>query len=135
MVNFTDAVLQDVTFEGSRLTGVNFSVVQLGALGIQVTFQDADLSFCSFRNMDLTACRFKGSVAREADFQRCDLEKVVFEACDLDRCVFNGNNLKFADLRSARNYSISAFDNRIRGMRVALPEAINLLAALEVDVQ
>jgi len=135
LVGLTDAVLQDVSFEASRLTGVNFSVLQLGAMGIQAHFKDCDLSFCSFRKMDLTDCSFKGCIARETDFQRCELEKVSFDDCDLDRCVFMGNNLKFADLRTARNYVISAYDNRIRGIRVALPEAISLLAAIEVDIQ
>lgn len=135
VVTLAETVLQDVKFESSRLSGVNFSVVAQGAIGIQARFSGCDLSFSSFRNLDLTDCSFRDCVAREADFQRCNLEKVSFAGCDLGRCVFSGNNLKQADLRSAKNYWISAHDNRIRGLRVTLPEALGLLSAIEVQLE
>lgn len=135
LAKFQDTILQDVTFDGCRLTGINFSVIAQGAMGVQAAFRDCDLSFCSFHRLDLTDCKFSGSVFRESDFRRCELSKVSFDDCDLNRCVFQQNDLTFADLRTARNYVISAYGNRIRGMQVALPEALSLLTAIEVDVQ
>lgn len=134
VINLTDTVLQEVVFEACRLSGVNFSVVTQGAIGMQAEFVDSDLSFCSFRSLDLTGCAFRNCLLREADYQRCELQKVNFDGCDLVRCVFMGNNLKEADLRTARNYFISAHDNRISGLRVSLPEALGLLAAIDVQV-
>lgn len=135
MVILTDTVLQDVAFEGSRLTGVNFSTVAQGAIGVHARFDSCDLSFCSFDKLDLTDCSFKGCIFREADFRRCELEKVSFADCDLSRCVFLQNNLIGADLRTARHYQISPFSNRIKGMKVTLPEALSLLAELQVELE
>lgn len=132
--DFTDAVFQDVVFENCRLTGVNFSLLQQGALGVHAQFRDCDLSFTSFRGMDLTSCSFRACVFSEAEFQRCNLTKVSFADCDLSRCTFTANNLKEADLRTARNYAISAEGNQVRGLKVSLPEAISLLSALGIDV-
>lgn len=132
--DFTDAVFQEVVFENCRLTGINFSLLQQGALGVHAKFRDCDLSFASFRGMDLTTCSFTGCVFNEAEFQRCNLTKVSFDDCDFSRCTFSANNLKEADLRTARNYVISAEGNQVRGMKVSLPEAVSLLSALGIDV-
>ncbi len=134
LVILNDTLLQNVVFDGTRLTGVNFSVVVQGAMGVHASFKSCDLSFCSFDRLDLTDCSFDGCIFREADFRRCELEKVSFADCDLSRCVFLQNNLAGADLRTARNYQVSPFSNRIRGMKVSLPEALSLLGELEVDL-
>jgi uncharacterized protein YjbI with pentapeptide repeats len=134
LINLTDAVFQEVTFSTSRLTGVNFSVLQQGALGVLAQFEDSDLSFCTFRSMDLTACSFVNCVLREASIMHCELERVSFAGSDFERCVVQDNNLMHSDLRGARNYLFSATSNRVRGMQVELPEAVNLLAALGVVI-
>lgn len=135
MATVADTVLQDVTFDSTRLTGVNFTVIAQGAIGVHAKFESCDLSFCSFHAVDLTACSFSDCLFREADFRRCELAKVDFSNCDLSRCVFLQSNLIEADLRTARNYRISPFSNRIKGMKVSLPEALSLLAELDVDLQ
>ncbi|HZJ09189.1 MAG TPA: pentapeptide repeat-containing protein [Trueperaceae bacterium] len=134
MLDITDAVFQSVEFETCRLTGNDFSSLKLGPMGVMVKFADCDLSFCSFRKMDLTACAFERCQLLEAEFTRCELEGVTFAGCDLGRCTFNANNLIEADLRGARNYLISPLGNRIRGLKVELPEAQGLLVALEVEL-
>ena len=134
LLDLTDAVFQDVRFDGCRLTGNHFDTLKLGALGVMAAFDACDLSFCSFRSMDLTACAFTGCVTTDAEFVRCDLTGVSFDDTDLDRCVFQANDLSGADLRNARNYRISPHGNTVTGMRVALPEALSLLAELGVDL-
>ena len=134
LADFTDAVFQEVVFENCRLTGINFSLLQQGALGVHAEFSDCDLSFTSFRGIDLTSCAFKACVFAEAEFQRCNLHMVEFADCDFTRCTFSANNLKETDLRTARNYVISAEANQVRGLKVSLPEAVSLLSALGIDV-
>lgn len=134
LVDLTDAVLQGVVFDSCRLTGNHFDTLKTGALGIMATFVGCDLSYCSFRSLDLTACSFTDCVAVDAEFVRCELAGVSFEGSDLARCTFHANGLEGADLRGARNYAISPFGNRVKGMRVTMPEAVSLLLELGVDL-
>ncbi len=134
LLDLTDAVFQDVRFDGCRLTGNHFDTLKLGAMGVMASFDGCDLSYCSFRGMDLTACSFTAGVTKDAEFVRCDLTGVSFDDTDLERCVFQANDLSGADLRSARNYRISPHGNTVKGMRVALPEALSLLAELGLDL-
>jgi uncharacterized protein YjbI with pentapeptide repeats len=97
-------------------------------------FDGCDLSYCSFRKMDLTACSFTNCTTADAEFVQCELEGVSFDGTDLTRCTFHANNLVRADLRGARNYVISPFGNRVKGMRVTLPEALSLLLEVGVDL-
>lgn len=134
MVNLADAVFQAVEFETCRLTGNDFSALMLGPMGVMIKFDGCDLSFCSFRKMDLTACTFENCVLHEGEFTQCELEGVSFGGSDLGRCAFNANSMIETDLRGARNYLISPHANRIRGMKVELPDAQGLLVALGVEL-
>ena len=134
LADFTDTVFQGVVFESCRLTGNHFDTLKTGALGVMAQFEACDLSYCSFRKMDLTACSFTGCSFVDGEFVKCELEGVSFDGSDLNRCTFHANNLMDADLRSARNYVISPFGNRVKGMRVTMPEALSLLGELGVDL-
>jgi uncharacterized protein YjbI with pentapeptide repeats len=134
MVDFTDAVFQGVAFDSCRLTGNHFDTLKTGALSIMASFDGCDLRYCSFRKMDLTACSFTNCTTADAEFVQCELEGVSFDGTDLTRCTFHANNLVRADLRGARNYVISPFGNRVKGMRVTLPEALSLLLEVGVDL-
>lgn len=134
LVELIDTVLQGVAFDTCRLTGNHFDSLKTGALGVMASFDGCDLSYCSFRKMDLTACSFTNCTTADAEFVQCELEGVSFDGTDLTRCTFHANNLMNADLRGARNYAISPFGNRVKGMRVAMPEALSLLLELGVDL-
>lgn len=135
MADLTDAVLQTVEFDTCRLTGVNFGAVRRLPIVPEAKLKDCDLSFTSFREMDLTTWSFEGCRFNEAEVVRCGLKGVSFANADLTRCTFQRNDLAEADLRGARGYVISPLDNNLRGMRVSLPEALGLLAAVGVEVE
>lgn len=134
LADFTDTVFQGVVFDSCRMTGNHFDTLKTGALGIMAQFDGCDLSYCSFRKMDLTACSFTNCITADAEFVQCELERVSFDGSDLSRCTFHANNLMEADFRSARNYTISPFGNRVKDMRVAMPEALSFLAELGLDL-
>ncbi len=135
MVDLTDAVLQTVELDTCRLTGVNFAAVSRLPIIPEAKLTDCDLSFATFRDMDLTMWSFVGCRLTEAEFVRCELKGVSFAGADLTRCTFQRNDLAGADLRGARGYVISPLDNNLRGMKVSLPEALGLLAAVGVAVE
>ena len=135
MVDLTDAVLQSVELDTCRLTGVNFAAVSRLPIVPDAKLTDCDVSFASFRDMDLTMWSFEGCRLNEAEFVRCELKGVRFAGADLTRCTFQRNDLSGADLQGARGYVISPLDNNLRGMKVSLPEALGLLAAVGVTVE
>ncbi len=135
LLNLAGAVLQAVSFTTCRLTGINFSLLSKLPIVPEAKLEGCDLSFCSFRQLDLQAWSFEECRFLEAEFSRCELKRVSFAGCDLTRCTFSRNDLAEADLRGARGYSLSPLDNNLRGMRVSLPEAIGLLAAVGVVVE
>lgn len=135
MIDLTDASLQDVEFETCRLTGVNFSLLQTGALGISVHFKAADLSFSTFRDLDLSNCSFTGCMLREAELVQCKLAGVDLSGSNFERCALQENDFTDADLRGASNYYLSATSNRVSGLQASLPEALNLIIALGVKFE
>ena len=135
LVDLTDAVLQSVAFDTCRLTGVRFGSLRRYPILPEAKLKDCDLSFASFRQLDLTAWSFDGCRLAEAEFVRCELKGVSFAGADLTRCTFQRCDLTGADLRGARGYVLSPLDNALRGMRVSLPEALGLLAAVGVEVE
>ncbi len=135
VIDPTDALMHRTTFRDCRLTGVRFGDLLRDAVGTSITFEDCDLSLASFRELDLRECAFRACLAREAEFVACDLRGVDLTDCDLERASFRGTDLREADLRRARNYVVSPRDNQVAGMRVTLPEALNLLSALRVRVE
>lgn len=132
LINLKDALFHTVVFDTCRLTGVQFGVLQDDAVGITAEFHTCDLSYASFRKLDLRSCAFRSCNAREAEFYRCDLSKVDFQGTDFAGATFQDNNLIEADFRGSHNYVISAHQNRLRGLRVELPEALGLLVGIEV---
>jgi len=135
MVDLSDALLQWTTFSDCRLTGVRFGDVRRDAIGLSVTLEGCDLTLASFRDLDLRNCAFRACSARECEFVGCDLREVDLSGTDLEAASFARVDLRKADLRGARNYVVDVCNNRVAGMRVDLPEALGLLAALRVQLE
>lgn len=135
VVDLADALVQWTTFTDCRLTGVRFGDVRRDAIGLSVTLEGCDLTLASFRDLDLRNCGFRACNARECEFFACDLREVDLSGTDLEAASFARVDLRKADLRGARNYVIDVCDNRVAGMRVDLPEALGLLAALRVRLE
>ncbi len=135
MVDLSDALLQWTTFTDCRLTGVRFGDVRRDAIGLSVTLEGCDLTLASFRDLDLRTCALRACSARECEFFACDLREVDLSGTDFEAASFARVDLRKADLRGARNYVLDVCDNRVAGMRVDLPEALGLLAALRVHLE
>jgi fluoroquinolone resistance protein len=69
----------------------------------------------------------KNCIAHEVNFAETDLEGAIFTGTDFKDAVFLRTNLTKADFVGAENYTLSVTDNKTKGARFALPEAIRLL--------
>jgi fluoroquinolone resistance protein len=132
LVDLTDAQLHEVTFETCRLRAVDFGALARDPVGASVRYEDCDLGLASFRDLDLRQCVFEGGQAHEATFRGCDLRGVAMRGLDLRGAELDDCDLRETDLRGSRAFVFSPCRNRVRGLRVDAPEALDLLAALGV---
>ncbi len=76
-----------------------------------------------------------GGTARHADFTACDLRGASLRGLELEGATFHHTNLQGADLRDARSYVIDPTANRIRGLKLSLPDALALLYPFGVIIE
>ena len=124
--------MHDVVFHTCRLQAVDFGALARDPVGVSVRFEACDLSVASFRDLDLRQAAFDGGRAQEAAFVAVDLHGIQMRGLDLSGAEIRGCDLRDADLRGSSGVVLSPCDNRVRGLRIDLPDAVGLLAALGV---
>ena len=128
----TGTSLQNVRFENSKLLGLTFD--DCAPLAFAARFSGCRMQHASFQKMKLIRCGFTGCDLTEADFTGADMTGINLTDCDLDRATFEGTDLRKADLRESRHYRIDPTQNRVRGARFSLPEALGLLQTFGVKI-
>lgn len=71
----------------------------------------------------------------DAAFSDCKLARVKFDDCDFAGCQFHQTDLSNADFTSSRNYFMNAETNKLKKTKFSLPEAVSLLANLEIELK
>ena len=131
----TDTELSELRFEHTAFVGVNFSLLARASLApLELTFDTCTLTYAVFKGLELSGCSLTDCAAREAVFNGVDLSRASLCNTDFEGAVFRACNLSYADLRGARNYQISVKQNQVKGLTVSFPEALGLLAGLEVVI-
>jgi len=139
---FENCDLTAARLTGSRLRGVSFKNCRAGGVNWAGASSLDDLSFVHcvldhgvFTNAKLPRFSAVDCRAREADFAESDLRGAVFARTDLLGSRFFGADLSAADLRGAFDYLIDARQTKMKKTRVSLPEAVSLLAGLDVVLE
>jgi fluoroquinolone resistance protein len=139
---FENCDLTAARLTGSRLRGVSFKNCRAGGVNWAGASSLDDLSFdhCvldhgAFTNTKLPRFSAIDCRAREADFAEADLRGAVFTRTDLLGSRFFAADLSAADLRGAFDYLIDARQTKMKKTRVSLPEAVSLLAGLDVVIE
>lgn len=149
---FIDCKFQDCTLKLANVDETTFShvtFVQCDCIGVDWTkarwsdwstklnaflFDTCDVKYSIFFGLELKKLHMKNCIAHEVNFAETDLEGAVFTGTDFKDAVFLRTNLIKADFVGAKNYTISITDNKIKGARFALPEAIRLLYGLDIKL-
>lgn len=123
-------------FADSKIIGVNWTEAAWPEtrLRVPVVFERCILNHSTFLGLGLSEIRIVDCVAHDVDFREADLTRADFSGTDLSGSLFVNTNLEEADLRSAKDYRIDPRQNTLRGARFSLPEAISLLAGLDIDL-
>lgn len=135
--NFSNADLKSGTFRSPRfshckLLGINWTNLQTLALPV---FDECLMDYCVFQGMNLVSSVFKDSSLKEVDFYECKLGKSSFGGSTLTSSNFNKSDLGQADFRYALKYEIDVRYTNVKKAKFSLPEALGLLAALDIEIE
>lgn len=121
----------ETVFNGSKLLGINW-----GSAGpvIRAEYINCLMDNCAFSGMNLTKVKFESCSLKEASFSNCKLVNVKMDECDFSGCQFHKTDLSKADFSSSRNYYINAETNILKKTKFSLPEAVSLLANLNIEL-
>lgn len=121
-----------VKFTDCKMVGVDWS----GTGG----FLSASYSGCImknniFSNMNLSKYRFISCNLSESQFSNVRLKNAVFDECELSQCQFHQADLSSANFATSRNYYMNAETNTLKKTVFSLPEAVSLLANLDIVLE
>jgi uncharacterized protein YjbI with pentapeptide repeats len=127
-----NTLLRDCHFINCKVIGVNFSETQ--ALSTP-SFFESTLDYSVFQLLNLSGAIFKNCSMKEVDFYEANLTKAEFSGSLLLDAVFNRANLTSADFRGAQEYFIDLRVTIVKKAKFSIPEALNLLKALDIFLE
>ena len=134
MVRFSRSSFSMVKFQDCRTIGIDWSEAEWPArprLNL-IQFNGCVLNYSTFIGLSLPGIRIQNCQALDVDFSETGLNGADFSDTDLSQSRFQHTDLTAADFRTARNYRLSPTENRLKGTRFTLPEAMALLYGLDI---
>ena len=112
------------------MLGLHFENVN--AMGLQMNFNQCNLTHTSFFQVTLKKALFKGCKLAEVDFTEGDFtegdfSKAIFQDCDFSGAIFYNTLLEQADFRTSIRYSIHPANNKIKKAMFSQSEIRGLL--------
>ncbi len=122
---FSNGRLRNGQFKHCKMLGIAWG--QLTDIS-PLTFEDCKLDFSNFSNLKMKKSIFLRSSLRDCDFTQSDFSESDFRETDLQNARFFQTNLTKSDFRDAQHYLLHPAENKIKGARFSLPEALQLLS-------
>lgn len=130
--DFTNATIRDVQFESCNLMGIDWRILKRLEGPI---FNKCKLNFSSFEGRKLKKVKVLDCLAIDVDFSDTDLTDSQFSNTTLSGTNFNRATLVNSDFRSAKDYLFDLRTTKIKGMKLSMPAAINLITVLGAEVE
>jgi uncharacterized protein YjbI with pentapeptide repeats len=102
---------------------------------LEFSFSECILNFSSFYGLNIQKQRFENCQLHEVDFTECNLSRGIFKECELNNAIFERTNLEKVDLQSARNFSISPNENKLKGAIFSKSDLYGLVSHLGIIVK
>lgn len=130
--NLTNTIFRNVKFEACNLIGINYcNMKRVEGL----SYADCKLNFSSWQSLKLKKMPVLNCQVIDADFSGSDLSESAFTNSILSGTNFNGATLVQADFRGAKDYLFDVRTAKLKGLKLSMPEAMNLLQVLDINVQ
>lgn len=131
-IKVTGCKISNTTFVDSKVIGIDWTKA---ARIDNMSFDVCQINYSNFSYLKMQKLRLTDCIAQEADFVETDLTEAVMTGTDFAGARFGKTNLTKADLRSAKNYFIDTKTNILTKASFTFPEAMGLLASLDVTVE
>lgn len=124
---------QGVSFKNCKIEGFNCS--RLNRLCVDISFELCDIISSNFSDLKIKRIKFIKCRIKDTDFIYSELKKADFTGSDLAGSVFHNCDLREAVFEQAVNYNLDPSVNKISKAVFSLPEAVNLLAYLDIKIR
>jgi fluoroquinolone resistance protein len=127
---------REAVFSSSKLVGIDWTLARWPSVSLsgQLRFEECLLDSSSFFGLYLQEVKMEACQARDVDFTEADCSHASFIQTDFTGATFHQSKLVKADFSDATNYVIDVRTNRISGARFSLPDAVNLLRSLDIEI-
>ena len=119
----------DVDFKDSKAIGINWAEA---AIPISINFYSCTINSSSFFGLNLLQIAINDCNAKEVNFTEANLTRGNFNATNFLNSRFSKTNLTQSDFRNSTNYTINPECNLLKNTRFSTPEAMSLLAGLDI---
>ncbi|GAA0124918.1 pentapeptide repeat-containing protein [Clostridium sp. CTA-19] len=133
LINVDDTKFRNVTFEGCKIVGINFT--KCDNFILDVKFFESLINSCNFSRLSLKKTSFKGSIIKECDFIEVNLQECDFTYTTLTKSVFLDCNLSKADFSYAKEYDINPQANKLKKAIFTVPDAAMLLKYFDIVIK
>jgi uncharacterized protein YjbI with pentapeptide repeats len=126
----------DIVFEECKVIGINWTTAAWSRLKLSspLKFNKCILNDSTFSGLYLSEIQMIECKAHDVDFREADCSQANFSYTDFHNSLFNHTNLTQANFCEAINYQINIYNNQIKQAKFTLPEAINLLTGLDIEI-
>jgi uncharacterized protein YjbI with pentapeptide repeats len=130
------SAFREVAFRSCKLVGIDWTAARWPSVALSgvIGFDACMLDGSSFFGLYLQELKLEGCHAHDVDFAEADCEYASFIQTDFANSTFHHTKLGKADFTDALNYSIDIHTNTIVGAKFSLPEAVSLLASLNIEI-
>ena len=137
VIQVSDCSFTNVQFENSKVVGVNWTEATWPKIGLlnSIEFENCVLNHSTFMGLNLPKIKMVQCLARDVDFSEANLTLADLSDSDLEKSRFVRTNLTKANLRGAKNYTISPQLNVLKKTHFSLPEAMSLLYSLDIILE
>ncbi|HGC5725807.1 MULTISPECIES: pentapeptide repeat-containing protein [Legionella] len=135
-VQFKASSFKDITFFESKVTGVNWTMLNWPHIRLSSPFQfySSIISHSSFYGLELQELVIEACIAHDVDFREADLRRANFKLTDFEKSQFVHTKLYASDFTEAHSYSIDPTQNDIRKAKFSFPDAIHLLDGFDIQI-
>jgi fluoroquinolone resistance protein len=133
LTKLEQTILNTVKFIDSKILGLSFA--DCNKFGFLIQFENCLIDNTVYYLNNFKKGKFINCHIRNTDFTECDMRETDFSNSQFERTSFRKCNLEKADFRTASDYGIDPFDNRIKKAKFSLPEAQSFLEFLGIEIK
>lgn len=132
MITMHGTSLKNVSFNDSKLLGINFSYCE--DFLFNVNFKGCILDYCSFEKKKMLKTPFINCSLKNTIFTETKLQGSKFDNCDLSGAVFERTDLKETDFSTAFNFVIDPELNMMKNARFSSYGLAGLLEKYKIKI-